>query len=86
MKYYATVAASSPAVRSQDRVERIERRVLDSNPLMEAFGKTAKYISATATYKSVHASYFHNFFSNVVALPPQPLIYFIGMMREWTKK
>ncbi|KAK5600414.1 hypothetical protein CRENBAI_021711 [Crenichthys baileyi] len=38
MKYYATVAASSPAARSQDTVERIERRVLDSNPLMEAFG------------------------------------------------
>uniref|UniRef100_A0A4W4HPR7 Myosin motor domain-containing protein n=1 Tax=Electrophorus electricus TaxID=8005 RepID=A0A4W4HPR7_ELEEL len=31
MKYYATVA-------SQDTVERIERRVLDSNPIMEAFG------------------------------------------------
>ncbi|MEQ2177359.1 hypothetical protein GOODEAATRI_002680 [Goodea atripinnis] len=38
MKYYATVAASSPAAWSQDTVERIERRVLDSNPLMEAFG------------------------------------------------
>lgn len=38
MKYYATVAASSPAVTSQDTVARIERRVLDSNPLMEAFG------------------------------------------------
>uniref|UniRef100_A0A3Q2U8U9 Myosin XIX n=1 Tax=Fundulus heteroclitus TaxID=8078 RepID=A0A3Q2U8U9_FUNHE len=38
MKYYATVAASSPAVSCQDTVERIERRVLDSNPLMEAFG------------------------------------------------
>ncbi|XP_038129611.1 unconventional myosin-XIX [Cyprinodon tularosa] len=38
MKYYATVAAAPPAVRSQDTVERIERRVLDSNPLMEAFG------------------------------------------------
>ncbi|XP_043997316.1 unconventional myosin-XIX isoform X1 [Gambusia affinis] len=38
MKYYATVAASAQAVSSQDAVERIERRVLDSNPLMEAFG------------------------------------------------
>nr|XP_054586892.1 unconventional myosin-XIX [Nothobranchius furzeri]XP_054586893.1 unconventional myosin-XIX [Nothobranchius furzeri] len=38
MKYYATVAASSSVMKSQDTVERIERRVLDSNPLMEAFG------------------------------------------------
>ncbi|XP_066515764.1 unconventional myosin-XIX [Hoplias malabaricus] len=36
MKYYATVATSSQ--RCQDTVERIERRVLDSNPVMEAFG------------------------------------------------
>ncbi|XP_054899791.1 unconventional myosin-XIX [Poeciliopsis prolifica] len=38
MKYYATVAASAQTVSSQDAVERIERRVLDSSPLMEAFG------------------------------------------------
>uniref|UniRef100_A0A665TIL2 Myosin motor domain-containing protein n=1 Tax=Echeneis naucrates TaxID=173247 RepID=A0A665TIL2_ECHNA len=38
MKYYATVAASSSVVKSQDIVGRIERRVLDSNPIMEAFG------------------------------------------------
>uniref|UniRef100_A0AAV2JCW9 Myosin motor domain-containing protein n=1 Tax=Knipowitschia caucasica TaxID=637954 RepID=A0AAV2JCW9_KNICA len=38
MKYYATVAASSSVVKKQNTVERIERRVLDSNPLMEAFG------------------------------------------------
>ncbi|KAJ8412396.1 hypothetical protein AAFF_G00127320 [Aldrovandia affinis] len=37
MKYYATVAASS-SPKCQDTVERIERRVLDSNPIMEAFG------------------------------------------------
>ncbi|XP_048093449.1 unconventional myosin-XIX isoform X2 [Alosa alosa] len=36
MKYYATVAASSQTC--QDTVERIEKRVLDSNPIMEAFG------------------------------------------------
>ncbi|KAG7314737.1 hypothetical protein KOW79_022040 [Hemibagrus wyckioides] len=36
MKYYATVAASSQ--KCQHTVERIERRVLDSNPIMEAFG------------------------------------------------
>lgn len=36
MKYYATVAVSSQ--KCQDTVERIERRVLDSNPVMEAFG------------------------------------------------
>lgn len=39
MKYYATVAASASVERSQDTVDRIERRVLDSNPIMEAFGK-----------------------------------------------
>ncbi|XP_070773245.1 unconventional myosin-XIX [Enoplosus armatus] len=38
MKYYATVAASSSVAKSQYTVERIERRVLDSNPIMEAFG------------------------------------------------
>ncbi|KAM4545775.1 unconventional myosin-XIX [Odontesthes bonariensis] len=38
MKYYATVAASSSVLMSQDTVERIEQRVLDSNPIMEAFG------------------------------------------------
>uniref|UniRef100_A0A8D2ZDL3 Myosin XIX n=1 Tax=Scophthalmus maximus TaxID=52904 RepID=A0A8D2ZDL3_SCOMX len=38
MKYYATVAASSSVEKSQDTVERIEKRVLDSNPIMEAFG------------------------------------------------
>ena len=41
MKYYATVAASSSVVTSQDMVEKIERRVLDSNPIMEAFGEIA---------------------------------------------
>lgn len=38
MKYYATVAASPSVIKSQNTVERIERRVLDSNPIMEAFG------------------------------------------------
>lgn len=39
MKYYATVAGSSSVLKIQDKVERIERRVLDSNPIMEAFGE-----------------------------------------------
>uniref|UniRef100_A0A4W5N7P5 Myosin XIX n=1 Tax=Hucho hucho TaxID=62062 RepID=A0A4W5N7P5_9TELE len=38
MKYYATVAASSSLLKSQDTVDRIEKRVLVSNPIMEAFG------------------------------------------------
>ncbi|KAG2459278.1 MYO19 protein, partial [Polypterus senegalus] len=37
MKFYATVAVSS-SLKAHDTVERIERRVLDSNPVMEAFG------------------------------------------------
>lgn len=39
MKYYATVAASSTQEERQDTVERLEGRVLDSNPIMEAFGE-----------------------------------------------
>lgn len=45
MKYYATVAAASSVEKSQDTVERIERRVLDSNPIMEAFGKKADHVA-----------------------------------------
>ncbi|NXU36950.1 MYO19 protein, partial [Drymodes brunneopygia] len=36
MKFYASVAASAP--KGNETVERIEKRVLDSNPVMEAFG------------------------------------------------
>lgn len=52
MKYYATVAASSSVVQSQDTVERIERRVLDSNPIMEAFGKKAECCCDITTAES----------------------------------
>ncbi|KYO32202.1 unconventional myosin-XIX [Alligator mississippiensis] len=38
MKFYATVAASTTSPKGNEMVERIERRVLDSNPVMEAFG------------------------------------------------
>ncbi|XP_067394223.1 unconventional myosin-XIX isoform X2 [Emydura macquarii macquarii] len=38
MKFYATVAASSTSPQCNETVERIEKRVLDSNPVMEAFG------------------------------------------------
>ncbi|MEE6514531.1 hypothetical protein FKM82_022735, partial [Ascaphus truei] len=38
MKFYTTVAAASTAHIDNETVERIESRVLDSNPVMEAFG------------------------------------------------
>nr|XP_056721013.1 unconventional myosin-XIX [Euleptes europaea] len=38
MKFYATVASLSSAPQGSVDVERIEKRVLDSNPVMEAFG------------------------------------------------
>nr|XP_028564399.1 unconventional myosin-XIX isoform X3 [Podarcis muralis] len=38
MKFYATVASSSTVPKGSVAVERIEKRVLDSNPVMEAFG------------------------------------------------
>lgn len=39
MKFYASVAASTLSAKGNETVERIEKRVLDSNPVMEAFGK-----------------------------------------------
>ncbi|NXT99165.1 MYO19 protein, partial [Buphagus erythrorhynchus] len=38
MKFYASVAASVISPEGNETVERIEKRVLDSNPVMEAFG------------------------------------------------
>lgn len=38
MRFYATVASSSITPQGSVTVERIEKRVLDSNPVMEAFG------------------------------------------------
>ncbi|NXS55835.1 MYO19 protein, partial [Brachypteracias leptosomus] len=38
MKFYASVAASAISPKGNEAVERIEKRVLDSNPVMEAFG------------------------------------------------
>uniref|UniRef100_A0A8D2LX03 Unconventional myosin-XIX n=1 Tax=Varanus komodoensis TaxID=61221 RepID=A0A8D2LX03_VARKO len=38
MRFYATVAASATIPKGSVAVERIEKRVLDSNPVMEAFG------------------------------------------------
>ncbi|NWR67461.1 MYO19 protein, partial [Bucorvus abyssinicus] len=38
MKFYASVAASAASPKGNETVERIEKRVLDSNPVMEAFG------------------------------------------------
>ncbi|NXC05091.1 MYO19 protein, partial [Orthonyx spaldingii] len=38
MKFYASVAASHISPKGNETVERIEKRVLDSNPVMEAFG------------------------------------------------
>lgn len=39
MKFYASVAAPVISPKGNETVERIEKRVLDSNPVMEAFGK-----------------------------------------------
>ncbi|XP_066573266.1 unconventional myosin-XIX isoform X2 [Amia ocellicauda] len=38
MKYYSTVAAPSTSQKGKDTVDRVKQRVLDSNPVMEAFG------------------------------------------------
>ncbi|XP_061868357.1 unconventional myosin-XIX isoform X3 [Colius striatus] len=38
MRFYASVAASVVSPKDNETVERIEKRVLDSNPVMEAFG------------------------------------------------
>ena len=52
MKYYATVAASSSSgLKGQDAVDRIEKRVLDSNPIMEAFGEDSVLL-VTAAHRS----------------------------------
>lgn len=39
MKFYAVVAASPTSWESHKIAERIEQRILNSNPVMEAFGK-----------------------------------------------
>ncbi|XP_053562800.1 unconventional myosin-XIX isoform X2 [Bombina bombina] len=38
MRYYATIAAAASSHLTNETVEQIESRVLDSNPVMEAFG------------------------------------------------
>jgi len=45
MKFYASVAASATSPKGNEAVERIEKRVLDSNPIMEAFGKSSFFNS-----------------------------------------
>lgn len=45
MKFYASVAASVISPKGNETVERIEKRVLDSNPVMEAFGKCGFFSS-----------------------------------------
>lgn len=49
MKFYAVVAASPTSWDSHKIAERIEQRILNSNPVMEAFGE----LSALCTVTSV---------------------------------
>lgn len=39
MKFYAVVAASPTSCENHKMAERIEQRILNSNPVMEAFGE-----------------------------------------------
>lgn len=43
MKFYAVVAASPTSWQSHKIAERIEQRILNSNPVMEAFGELSVF-------------------------------------------
>lgn len=59
MKFYASVAASVTSPKDNETVERIEKRVLDSNPIMEAFGKSSFFFFfLTAKTSSGHGGHF----------------------------
>lgn len=50
MKFYAVVASSSASCENHKMAERIEQRILNSNPVMEAFGELGVLCAVPQSY------------------------------------